>query len=93
MDEIFSRVSAQYVLHQKTSAHACMHITHDVRSCEYMQPPWAFTRTWATTGVKRVDTLYLGAYTEGGRYSGLLQYSVLAQEKDSLETLLEYLLR
>ena len=74
---------------------ACMHAIQDVRSCEYTQPPWAFTRTWATTRsrVKRVDMLYLGAYTEGGRYSRLLQYSVLAQEEDSLETLFEYLLR
>ena len=48
----------------------CMHTIQDVRSCEYTQPPWAFTRTWATTRVKRVDMLYLGTYTEGGRYFG-----------------------
>ena len=52
---------------------ACMHTIQYVWSCEYTQPPpppppWAFTRTWVTTRVKRVDVLYLGAYTEGGRY-------------------------
>ena len=50
----------------------CMHTVQDVRSCEYTQPPRAFTRTSATTRVrvKRVDMLYLGANTEGGRYFG-----------------------
>ena len=38
----------------------------DARSCEYTQPPWAFTQTWATSRVRRVDMLYLGAYTAGG---------------------------
>ena len=47
----------------------CMHTTQDIWSCEYTQPPWAFTRTWATTRVKRVDMLYRGTYT-GGRYFG-----------------------
>ena len=48
----------------------CMHAIQDVRSCECMQPPWAFTWTRATTQVKRVDMLYLGTYMEGGRYFG-----------------------
>ena len=47
-----------------------MHNVQDIWSCEYTQLPCAFTRTWATTQVKRVDMLYLGAYTEGGRYFG-----------------------
>ena len=51
----------------------CMHTIQDVCSCEYTQPPWAFTWTWATTRIKRVDMLDLGAYTEGGRYCGLLR--------------------
>ena len=41
-----------------------MHTVQDVRSCEYTQPPRAFTR------IKRVDMLYLGAYMEGGCYFG-----------------------
>ena len=43
----------------------CMHTVQDVRSCEL---PRAYTRMWATTRVKCIDMLYLGAYTEGGRY-------------------------
>ena len=62
MDDFFSRVSAQYGLHQNKM---------------YTQPPWAFTRTWATTRVERGDMLYLGAYTEGGRYFGLLWYHII----------------
>ena len=56
-----------------------MHTVQDVWSCEYTQPPRAFTRTWATTRVKRVDMLYLGAYTEGGHYFGwaLLRMGVI----------------
>ena len=46
----------------------CMHTIQDVRSCEYTQPPRAFTRAWVTTRVERVDKQSLGAYTEGGRY-------------------------
>ena len=63
---IISGVSA-HVLHQN---HMHMHAYHTrcVRSCEYTQPPWAFTRTWVTTRIKRVDKQYLGAYTLGGRY-------------------------
>ena len=40
----------------------CMHTIQDVQSCEYMQLPRAFTRTWATTRIKHVDMLYLGAF-------------------------------
>ena len=53
----------------RCNACTCMHTVQDVhvRSREYMQ---AFTQAWVTTRVKRVDMLYLGAYTEGGRYYG-----------------------
>ena len=50
-----------------------IHTIQDVPSCEYTQLPRAFTRTQATTRIKRVDMLCVGAYTEGGRYCGLLQ--------------------
>ena len=76
---IFSRVSAQYVLHQKKPTCTCVHTIQDVRSCEYTQPPWVFTRMWATTRVKRVDMLSTWARTRrvgaisDGRYYGLLR--------------------
>ena len=72
-----------------TNKHVHMHACHTrctVRSCEYMQPPppwpWAFIRTWTTARVKRVDMLYLGAYTEGGRYFGLLRYQLFLSGTD-----------
>ena len=52
-----------------TKKHVHMHTIQDLRSCEYTKPPRAFTQMWATTRVKRVDMLYLGAYT-GGHYFG-----------------------
>ena len=33
-------------------------------------PAWALTRVWVTKRVKGVDVLYLGVYTESGRYLG-----------------------
>ena len=59
-----------------TKKHVHMHAPYKMYSpVSIRSPPWAcaFTRTWATTRVQRVDMLYLGAYTEGGRYYGLLR--------------------
>ena len=61
MDELFHG----YVLHNNKKMCTCMHTIQDVRSCEYTQPPRAFTQTWATIRIKRVDMVYLGAYTCG----------------------------
>ena len=67
-EEFFTGISTVCFTPKNTCTY--MHPVHDVRSCEYTQPPPppAFTWTWTTTRVKRVDMLYLGAYTEGGRY-------------------------
>ena len=54
----------------KKNTCTCMHTVQEVRSCEYTQPPKAFTRTGVTARIKHVYMLYLGAYTEGGRYFG-----------------------
>ena len=52
-----------------------------------LPPPPALTRAWATIQVKHVDMLYLGAYTEGGRYFGraLLQVFMVCTKHDVTE--------
>ena len=47
-------------------AHAC--ILYTMYGHVSKRSPRAFARTWAITQVKRVDMLYLGAYTESGCY-------------------------
>ena len=68
-----------YIKNIKNKTCTCMHTIQDVWSYEYTQPPWAFTRMWATTRVKRVDMLSTWARTRrvgaisDGRYYGLLR--------------------